>query len=138
MRQGIVPDDGTLELPVTPGTNTRLFAAVTGQTGNESISVVVNVRTALSLSVRRVGVRSYVFEGRLLPRNQATLVSLYRVDSNRREILTGQATSDPSNDSIYRIPRKFTGSGRFNFVARTSQTLINAPGLSNVRPTLIF
>ena len=131
---------------LVPPTNTRLFglqrgcdrATFGGDDNNPNRTAVINVRTALGLTAIREGRRTYRFEGRLLPQNQRTLVTLYRIDRNGREILSAQDFSNPNNQGIYRIRRVFTGSGTFDFVARTSQTLNNAPGVSNVRPTLIF
>jgi hypothetical protein len=128
-----------------PPTNTRLFGlqsgcdrAQFGGEGRDGRTAVINVRTAVGLSAFRDGVRDYRFEGRLLPGNQASLVTLYRVDPRTgADILTAQVVSDPST-GVWRIRRQFTGSGRFDFVARTGQTLVNAPGASNVRPTVIF
>ena len=132
-------DDGTIEFRITPGTNTRCFVKYVNTADNDarnSTSVVQNVATALSLSVRRLGVRSYVFEGRILPRRAGQLITLYRVNRDGREVLTQQITTD--NTGTYRIFRRFTGSGTFNFITRTGQNLTNVAGRSNVRPTAIF
>ncbi|MCW2667190.1 MAG: hypothetical protein JWN57_2152 [Frankiales bacterium] len=139
VRRGTILENGTLVFRVTPGTNTRLFAAVTGQTGNESPSAVINVRTALSLTVVRNGSRDYTFQGRILPRRAGQLITLYRVLDDGREIITSQINTD--NTGTYRIRRVFTGSGTFGFLTRTGQTLTNAAGVSNegrARPTSIY
>jgi len=93
------------------------------------------VHTTLSLSAYRDGPLRYHFQGRNLPRTAGQLITLYRLDSQGREIRT--ATTRTSTSGIWRINRRFTGSGTFRFVARTSQTLNNAPGRSNVRLTVI-
>jgi hypothetical protein len=112
------------------GRNTRCFiqyAATPGQ--GFSPSVVVNVRTVLSLSTVRNGVRSYTFQGRNLPRVAGQLITLYRVDAAGNEIRTANLVTDSSG--IYRVARRFTGTGTFQFKVRTSQTNDNAAGVSN-------
>ncbi|MCW2777097.1 MAG: hypothetical protein JWN17_822 [Frankiales bacterium] len=129
--------DGQLTFRITPGTNTRLFVRKSG-TAETTSQFVVNVRTALSLTVVRNGRRSYTLQGRILPRRAGQLITLYRV-ANGREILTSQIKTDSSG--TYFIPRRFTGSGNFGFLTRTGQTLTNAAGVSNggkARPTAIF
>lgn len=138
VRRGTIPASGTVEFRVKPGTNTRLFAQVTGFERTASPSVVINVRTALSLTVKRNGPRDYTFQGRILPRRPGQLITLYRV-ADGREIITKQIKTDDSG--TYFISRKFTGSGTFGFLTRTGQTLTNAAGVSNEgkpRPTAIF
>lgn len=112
------------------GRNTRCFIqyASNSATG-ASPSVVVNVRTVLSLSAVRTGTRTYVFQGRNLPRVAGQLITLYRVDGSGNEIRTSNLVTDDSG--IYRVTRTFTGSGTFGFRVRTSQTLNNAAGASN-------
>lgn len=139
VRRGILESDGTIEFRVAPGTNTRLFAAYSGQTGNESAPVVLSVRTALSLTVVRNGSLTYTFQGRVLPRRAGQLVTLYRVDAQRREVQTAQAKT--SADGAYAIRRVFTGSGTFPFITRTSANLNNAAGISNggrARPVAVY
>jgi hypothetical protein len=94
------------------------------------------VHTTLSLSAYRDGVRRYHFQGRNLPRIAGQLITLYRLDRSGREIRT--ATTYTNTSGIWRIDRRFTGSGAFKFVARASQTLTNAAGKSNVRLTIIY
>jgi hypothetical protein len=112
------------------GRNTRCFIQYAVNSGQgASPSVVVNVRTVLSLSTVRTGVRTYVFQGRNLPRVAGQLITLYRVDSLGREIRTSNLVTDATG--VYRVTRTFTGTGTFLFRVRTSQTLNNAAGVSN-------
>jgi hypothetical protein len=119
------------------GRNTRCFIqyATTSAQG-ASPSVVVNVRTVLSLSTVRTGVRTYVFQGRNLPRVAGQLITLYRVDAAGNEIRTSNLVTD--NSGIYRVTRTFTGTGSFLFRVRTSQTLNNASGVSNTITVRVF
>ncbi len=140
VRTGTLGPDGRLVLPVRPGTNTRLFARLLdGDSSSNSDSVVVNVRTALSLTVVRNGRRDYTFKGRVLPRRSGQLITLYRITDDGRRVITTQIKTDSTG--TYTIRRVFTGSGRFGFLTRTGQNLTNAAGESNegkARPTDIF
>jgi hypothetical protein len=136
VRSAEVGADGVAEFRIVPPTNTRLYAQQRGC--DASPSVVLNVRTQLSLNVVRNGTRNYTFSGRALPaRNGGLIVSLYRVTANGNQILTAQTRANAST-GVYSITRQFTGSGRFGFVVRTGQDLQNGPGASNVRSLLVF
>ncbi|MCU1692259.1 MAG: hypothetical protein JWM64_1350 [Frankiales bacterium] len=131
VRRATMPADGTLELSVKPSTDSSVFAAVRGETGNESIARELHVRTASTVAASRTGTRTYVFSGRLLPGAQTIPVSLYRLASDGSEVLTARATSDGSTGT-YRMTRTFSGTGTFSFVVRTSQSSTNAAGVSPV------
>jgi hypothetical protein len=136
VRQGTTDGNGDVSFPVTPGTNTRLYARyASGNIDTDSPSQVITVAAALSLSAYRDGVRQYHFQGRNLPRTSGQLITLYRIDSTGQEIRTSVTKTDSSG--IWRIDRTFSGSGQFTFVARSGQTFNNAPGRSNVRLTII-
>jgi hypothetical protein len=135
VRTDVTGANGAVVFTVKPGTNTRLYAHYKGGAAtSDSVSKVINVHTALSLSAYRDGVRKYHFQGRNLPRLTGQLITLYRI-SNGQEIRT--ATVKTNDSGIWRIDRTFTGSGTFTFVARTSQTLNNAAGRSNERATVV-
>lgn len=136
VRSATVGTDGSADFRVVPPTNTRLFAQQRGC--NAGVSIVLNVRTTLSLSVVRNGTRSYTFSGDSLPaRSGGLIVSLYRITNSGSQVLTSQARANTTNGE-YTINRRFTGTGRFGFVVRTGQDLQNAPGSSNVRSLLVF
>jgi hypothetical protein len=135
VRTDVTDAAGNVVFTVKPGTNTRLYAHYKGgAAASDSVSKVINVHTALSLSAYRDGVRKYHFQGRNLPQLAGQLITLYRID-NGTEIRT--ATVKTNSSGIWRIDRTFSGSGTFTFVARTSQTLNNAAGRSNERATVI-
>jgi hypothetical protein len=147
VRSGDVGSDGVAEYRVTPPTNTRLYAQQRGCAPGPS--VVLNVRTQISLNVVRNAVRTYTFSGSAIPaRPNGLIVSLYRVTNDGRQILAAQTRANanvgqPGYDArrpagSYSIRRVFTGTGRFGFVVRTGQDLQNAPGSSNVRSLLVF
>lgn len=140
VRSAEVGADGVADFRIAPPANTRLYAQQRGcpATDAASSSVVVNVRTQLSLNVTRTGPRAYTFSGDSLPaRRGGLVVSLYRVTSSGSQVLTAQTRADAANGE-WRIDRRFSGSGRFGFVVRTGQDLQNAPGTSNVRSVLVF
>ncbi len=128
--------DGVARFTIVPPANTRLYAKQRGCDAGPS--VVLNVRTALSLAVERTGVRTYRFTGDSLPaRAGGLIISLYRITGSGREVLTSQVRAD-ARTGTWTIDRRFTGTGRFGFVVRTGQDLQNAPGASNVRSLLVF
>lgn len=134
---------GVVRFTVRPGTNTRLLAQPRVEDCTDPVfgaepSVVLNVRTALSLQVVRNGARDYTFSGDSLPaRAGGLIVSLYRVAPDGRSVLTAQARAD-ARTGDWSVRRVFSGSGRFGFVVRTGQDLQNAPGTSNMRSLLVF
>jgi hypothetical protein len=135
--------DGIATFTIRPPANTRLKAAQREEDCTDPVfgtepSVVLNVRTALTLTAERNGVRDYTFAGDSLPaRPGGLIVSLYRVTDSGRQVLTAQARADAQNGE-WTINRRFAGTGRFGFVARTGQDLQNAPGVSNTRSTLVY
>ena len=148
VRSGTTDNNGNITFAaIKPPANTRLAAQQRGCAFGTA--KVLNVRTQLSMNVVRNGPRRYTFSGSAIPaRPNGLIVSLYRVTADGRQILTaqtranankGQAGYDPSRPAgSYSIKRVFTGSGRFGFVVKTGQDLQNAPGSSNVRPTLVY
>ena len=137
VRTQALPPGGEAVVTLRPPANTRLYAQQRGGCPRGADSVV-DVRTTLTLTARRDGPRLYAFAGDSLPaRAGGLVVSLYRVEPGGRQVLAGQARAD-AVDGTWRLVRRFTGSGRFGFVARTGQDLQNAPGSSNVRSTLVY
>jgi adhesin/invasin len=125
--RSITASTSTLEYGILPGTNTRCYVRPAGDETKASNSVVINVHTTLSLSAVRTGVRTYVFQGRNLPRRSGQLITLYRL-SGGQEIRTSNLVTDASG--IFRVTRTFSGTGTFQFRVRTSQNLTNAAGAS--------
>ncbi|MCW2776685.1 MAG: hypothetical protein JWN17_410 [Frankiales bacterium] len=127
----------TVRLPETTGlavsfSRPEVIDCIGG--GPSYAQAVLAVRPALSIAATRTAVRSYSFTGRVLPgRGQA--VALYRVDADGSRVLTSRTVS--GSDGLYRIDRRFTGSGRFGFVATVGTTSTNVAGSSPVRPTLV-
>jgi hypothetical protein len=129
-------NDGTASTVLRPGTNTRMYAQqVDCQAGPQ---VVLNVRTALTLAVKRNAPRDYTFSGDSLPaRPGGLVVSLYRLTADGGSVLTAQTRAD-ARTGEWTLRRVFSGNGRFGFVVRTGQDLLNAPGRSNVRTVLVY
>jgi adhesin/invasin len=136
VRSGAVTSNGTVSWGIRPPRNTRLYAQQRGCLAGGS--VVVGVRTTLSLAAVRNGVRNYTFYGDSLPaRPGGLIVSLYRINADGSEVLSSQARASATTGE-WSVTRRFTGSGSFGFIVRTGQDLQNAPGASHVRPTAIF
>ena len=136
VRTGVIGTDGTISFAIRPATNTRLYAQQRGCTAGSS--VVLNVRTALTIAVARTGARTYVFSGDSVPaRPGGLIVGVYRIAADGTEVLAMQARADAQTGE-WRVTRRFTGSGRFGFVVRTGQDLLNAPGRSNVRSVVVY
>ena len=140
VRTGTADDQGEARFTIRPVVNTVLSARQDPEPCQDAVfgdnSCPLNVRTALSLDAIRNGPRNYVFGGRAFPARQGQQLSLYRRTSDGREVLT--ATTTVTSRGTWRIDRHFTGTGRFDFVARTRADNLNTAGQSNVRPTLIF
>ena len=142
VRSAMTDAQGVAVFTVRPPANTRLVAAQREEDCTDPVfgtepSVVLNVRTALTLTAQRHGVRDYTFAGDSLPaRPGGLIVSLYRVTDDGRQVLTAQARASATTGE-WELRRRFTGSGRFGFVARTGQDLQNAPGVSNTRSTVV-
>ena len=135
VRSAELGNNGTADFTVTPPANTRLYAQQRGCP--QSLSQVLNVRTALSLSAQRTGTRTYTFSGSSAPaREGGLIISLYRVTDDGRQILTSQ-TRASSGNGAWSLSRTFLGTGRFGFVVRTGQDMTNAPGASAIRSVTI-
>ena len=139
VRTAVVGSDGTVRFAVRPGGNTRLYAQQRGCAVDIARdSKVLLVRTLLTLEVARNGARNYTFSGKAIPqRAGGQLISLFRVNPDGSQVLTAQTRASAVNGD-WRIDRRFTGSGRFGFVVRTSPDITNAAGSSPVQSVLIF
>jgi len=117
--------------------NTRCFLQyASNPMQGTSESVVINVRTLLSLRAVRTGVRTFDFRGQTLPRVAGARVTLYRLDNAGNEIRTLIMVADAFG--IYRVSRRFTGTGTFRFKVRTMTTLNNVAGFSSTITVRIF
>ena len=136
VRSGVVTSNGTVTWSIRPPRNTRLYAQQRGcPAGNQ---VVLGVRTTLTLGAVRNGTRNYTFYGDSLPaRTGGLIVSLYRVNADGSQVLTGQARASATTGE-WSLTRQFTGSGSFGFIVRTGADLQNAPGASHLRPTSVY
>lgn len=112
-----------------------LYCGPTGFHGDvfSSNPVIVNVAPRLTLGAVRLAPRTYVFSGTATTPGQ--VLDLYRVNADGSEVLTSQTRA--TDERRWSITRTFLGSGRFGFQARTGRTMANAPGASNIRPTVL-
>lgn len=134
VRSGVVGNDGTASFSVFPATNTRLYARQ-GDCASAG-SVVLNVRTNQSLTVVRNATRDFTFSGRVYPgRPEGVVITLFRLTSDGRAVHTARIRTDSRGQWSFR--RVFSGTGRFGFVTRSDQDIVNAPGESAVSSVLI-
>jgi hypothetical protein len=149
-RTGIADGNGTVTFnDLRLSSNTRLRAQVRGCANGES--VVVEVRTLLTLAVRETAPHTYLISGRSLPaRAGGLVVSLYQVvgapcaagvepRNCSAERLLGQARADDvSGQYTFRtsFPARLAGQ-RVSLVLKTGRDGQNAPGRSNVRSLLV-
>lgn len=142
VRSAVTDANGVAVFSVRPPANTRLQARQREEDCADPVfgtepSVVLDVAASLSLSAFRNGVRDYTFTGRVMPAAERVgkTVSLYRSQGSGRYVLVAQTAV--RSDGVWRIDRRFSGSGRFDLVARTGRDMTNAAGTSVVRPTVI-
>jgi hypothetical protein len=115
---------GAYSFSVRPQTNTRLLVRVDGQ---QSASVVVGVRPAISLRTVRTGVRSYQFTGRVQPIRVGQIVSVFAQTASG-VVLVGRGRVGDSG--IWVATHRFTGTGTFGLFAVTGADIVNAAGRS--------
>lgn len=130
-------ENGSITWTLRLGENHTLRAGTQtpiGCVGGEQGRATIAVKAAVSIAAKRNSVRDYTFTGRVQPGYGS--VALYRVEGSRR-VLTSRANVQPNG--TYRIDRRFTGSGRFGFVAvaNPGSTGRYVAGESTVRPTVI-
>jgi hypothetical protein len=124
IRTTTASDTGAYSFSVRPQTNTRLLVRVDGQ---RSGSVVVSVRTALSLRAVRTGVRLSQFSGRVQPARVGQLVSVYAQTASG-PVLVARGRVDGTGTWL--ASHRFTGVGTYGLVAGTGADVVNAAGRS--------
>ena len=135
VRSGTTDANGVISFALAPLTNTRLYAQT--RNGIATPQEVIRVRTRLTLSSTRSGVRKILFSGRSIPARAGGLViSLYRYRDATHQVLTARTRAD-ARTGDWSITRAFTGSGTFDFVVRTDSDVRNAAGTSKVRSARI-
>lgn len=112
-----------------------LYCGPTGFHGDHFASdpTIVDVAPHLTLAAVRTAARTYVFSG--VATTPGQVLNLYRVHADGSRVLTAQTRATTARR--WSITRTFLGSGRFGFQLRTGRTMANAPGASNLRPTVI-
>jgi outer membrane protein assembly factor BamB len=110
-----------------PAKNTRIMARTAS--GLDSGQPLIQVRSVASINAARVGVRTYVFQGRVFPARPGRLVSLYR-----NGVLVAQARTDANG--VYSLTKTLAG-GTFGFEVRTASDTYNLGARSAVRTVTI-
>jgi hypothetical protein len=124
IRRTTASDTGAYSFSIRPQTNTRLLVRVSGQ---QSASVVVGVRPAISLRAVRTGLRAYTFTGRVQPIRAGQLVSVF-AQTATGNVLVGRG--QVGSDGIWTATHRFTGNGTFGLFAVTGADIVNAAGRS--------
>src|SRR3954470_13215327 len=124
IRRTTATSTGSYSFSVMPQTNTRLLVRINGQ---QSSSVVVAVRPAISLRTVRTGVRPYQFTGRVQPIRPGQIVSVFAQTASGN-VLVGRGRVGA--DGIWTATHRFTGSGTFGLFAVTGADIVNAAGRS--------
>jgi hypothetical protein len=131
VRRTTASGTGAYSFVVAPATNTRLKVRVGGQ---ESDSVVIGVRTAISFRTVRTAPYTYTFTGQVIPRREGQLVSVY-AQTPAGDRLVGRGAVGP--DGVWRATHRFTVKGTFPLYASTTGDLTNYAGQSAVVRTAI-
>jgi hypothetical protein len=132
VRTGTISEDGLRNWEINPAGNTRLYAEINGRSTR---SVTVNVAFAVSIGVtQRLG--TYRFTGVVRPGFTGNPVTLYRNLPGGGATVVGRAATSPSG--IWRIDRRFTGSGTFGFYAVTGGFPDNVAGRSRGYGLTVF
>ncbi|MDX6197343.1 MAG: hypothetical protein QOJ79_494 [Actinomycetota bacterium] len=132
IRRTTASDTGSYSFSIRPQTNTRLLVRINGQ---QSPSVVVGVRPAISLRTVRTAPRSYTFTGRVQPIRAGQIVSVFAQTASST-VLVGRGRV--GSDGIWTAMHRFTGNGTFGLFAVTGADIVNAAGRSAVVRTAVF
>ncbi|MCU1590847.1 MAG: hypothetical protein JWP11_2103 [Frankiales bacterium] len=124
IRTTTASDTGSYSFSIRPQTNTRLLVRIDGQ---QSASVVVGVRPAISLRTVRAGVRTYQLTGRVQPIRVGQIVSVFATTTHG-DVLVGRGRVDANG--IWSASHRFTGNGTFGIFAVTGADIVTAAGRS--------
>jgi hypothetical protein len=124
IRRTTATSTGAYSFSVRPQTNTRLLVRIAGK---QSPSVVVAVRSGISFTPTRTGLRAYRFAGRVQPTRPGQVVSVY-AETPSGSVLVGRGSV--GSDGIWTASHRFTGNGTFGLYAVTGADMVNAAGRS--------
>ena len=131
VRRTTATSTGSYSFTVSPRSNTRLFVRVNGV---DSTSVVVGVRSAISLRTVRSAPRVFVLTGQVQPLREGQLVSVY-AHTSAGDRLIGRGAVDTTG--VWRAVHRFTVNGSFPLYAKTTSDLTTAAGRSSTVQTAI-
>lgn len=117
-------DFGRASWTITPPANTRLYARVDGR---NTTTVTVNVAHTVTIGATNAA-GTYRFTGVVRPGFTGLPVTLLRALPGGGATVVARTTTSPSG--IWRIDRRFTGSGTFGFYAITGTSPDNVSGRS--------
>ncbi|MDT7573219.1 MAG: hypothetical protein QOE05_3393 [Actinomycetota bacterium] len=131
IRRTTAADTGAYSFSIRPQTNTRLLVRVDGQ---QSSSVVVGVRPAISLRAVRTAVRSYTFTGRVQPIRPGQIVSVF-AETGSGNVLVGRGRV--GSDGSWTATHRFSGNGTYGLFAVTGADMVSAAGRSGTVRTAV-
>jgi hypothetical protein len=131
IRRTTASDTGAYSFSIRPQTNTRLLVRIAGQ---QSSSVVVGVRPAISLRTVRTSVRAYQFTGRVQPIRPGQIVSVFAQTASG-DVLVGRGRV--GSDGTWLATHRFSGVGTFGLFAVTGADIVNAAGRSGTVRTAV-
>jgi hypothetical protein len=120
IRTGTIGDNGSYAFTLYPPSNTRVYAKSDG--ASDSRTTAVNVRFLVSMTVTRLGVRSYRFSGGVGPGAAGVHVTVYR-SSNAGNLKVG--TADTASNGAWSLVHQFSASGTVTFFAVAETTANN-------------
>jgi hypothetical protein len=120
IRTGTIGDNGSYAFTLYPPSNTRVYAKSDG--ASDSRTTAVNVRFLVSMTVTRLGVRSYRFAGGVGPGAAGVHVTVYR-SSNAGNLKVG--TADTASNGAWSLVHQFSASGTVTFFAVAETTANN-------------
>ncbi len=132
VRSGRVPLTGKYSAVLTPPFNGRVYVQVVG--GRNTAALPINVRSRVSLTPTRTGLRTYRFAGSVVPKRAGVVVVVARKTPAGVFALTRTTTNSAGAWSVsYRFPVR----GTVSVLAVTVADVANAQGSSTPRSLLV-
>jgi hypothetical protein len=133
VRSGRVPLDGKYSAVLAPPVNGRVYVQVVG--GRNTAALPMNVRSRVSMTPTRIGLRTYRFSGSIVPKRAGVTVVLARKTSTGVYALA-RATS--VSDGRWSLTYRFPVRGTQTLLAVTVADVVNAQGSSLPRSLAVY
>lgn len=133
VRYGKVPLDGRYAAVLGPIVQSRVWVRVLG--GGTTAQMPVNVRSVVSMTPVRTGVRTYRFSGSVYPKRAGVRVLVARRTSTGA-VAFARATT--ASNGVWTVTHRFLGTGSLDVVAATVSDAVNTAGQSPTRQLRVF